>query len=359
MIDSQGDEMSLDQIALFNADLSRCSATIQNWKRHQLRSVQQDRARDYVLEQLDDCSVFIVMDWAMKWLETKYREKQSDWFGKKGLPWHLMVIIRKQKDRADKVTTETSKSFEHRTMCHIFDHCKQDAMSIVSILEDALRRLKMDDPKLQFAYLRSDNGSCYHSAITTTCISEIFTRTGILIRRIDFSEPQAGKGPCDRRAATIKGEVRRYIDEKHNCTTSKEFVEAAKSTKNLSIFAGQLNNNENVSSTIKSSNKSSKTKWPGISSIFNIEYECLPVDSMHSSSNNHPHVKVNIIAHSLLDQQSAVLILLIKLIDLFLSGTRSHFTQIFNDQYGEFSLCDRFSSSLIASVLHCPIKETC
>ena len=86
---------------------------------------------------------------------------------------------------------------------------------------------------------------------------------------------------------------RRYIDKKPNCTASKEFVEAAKSTKNLPIFADQLNNNENVSSTINSSKKSSKTTWSGIiSSIFNIE--CLPVDPMYFSSNNHTNVKVKL-----------------------------------------------------------------
>ncbi len=285
--------MSPDQMALFKADLSRNSELIQNWKKHQLRSVHQDRARDYVLEQLDDSSVFIVMDWAMKWIECKYREKQSDWFGKKGLPWHLMVIIRKQESRDGKVAMKTSKLFEYRTFCHIFDHCKQDALAVIKILEDVLKRLKMDDPKLRFAYLRSDNGSCYHNAITTTSISEIFIRTGILIRRIDFSEPQAGKGPCDRRAAVIKGEVRRYIDEKHNCTTSNEFVEAAKSIEYLSIFACKLQNNDNASSTIKTSNKSSKTTWPGISTIFNIQYESMPVDQVSSSLKNRIKSKVN------------------------------------------------------------------
>ena len=293
LIDENKEAINLDELSQFKNDFNRNSEAILNWKRHQLRSVHQDHARDHVLDQLDGSSVFIVMDWAMKWIETKYREKQSDWFGKKGLPWHLVVVIRRQRVYPGMAATVFPTAFEHRTLCHVFDQCKQDALSIVSILKDVLVRLKMDDQALQFAYLRSDNGACYHSAITTTAIKEIHERTGVFIRRIDFSEPQAGKGPCDRRAAVIKGEVRRYIDEKHNCTNSTEFVAAAKSTSHLSLFPSKLQIEENSSSLTNTSNRSPKTTWPGIASIFNIEYELAPVDQVSSASTSRTSSKVS------------------------------------------------------------------
>ena len=286
LIDEHKEAMNLDELSQFKTDFNRNSEAILNWKRHQLRSVHQDHARDHVLDQLDGSSVFIVMDWAMKWLETKYREKQSEWFGKKGLPWHLVVVIRRQRVHPGMAVVASSKVFEHRTLCHVFDQCKQDALSIVSILKDVLVSLKMDDQALKFVYLRSDNGACYHSTITTTAVKEIQDSTGVFIRRIDFSEPQAGKGPCDRRAAVIKGEVRRYIDEKHNCTNSTEFVAAAKSTSHLSLFSSKFQIEENNSSLTNTSNRSPKATWPGIASIFNIEYEFIPIDQASSSSTN-------------------------------------------------------------------------
>lgn len=45
-----------------------------DWKAHQLRVVHQDQARIDVLNNLDDESVMIHVDWAMKWLPVKYRE---------------------------------------------------------------------------------------------------------------------------------------------------------------------------------------------------------------------------------------------------------------------------------------------
>ena len=190
--------------------MNRHSEAILNWKRRQLRTVSQGHARDYVLEHLDDSSVYLIMDWAMKFLETKYREKQNEWFGKKGLPWHLTVAIRCERIHSDMSNEASTKRFGYRTFCHIFYQCKQDALSVVSILQDVLKRLKFDDQQIRFAFLRSDNGACYHSAITTAAIEEIFHTTGVCIRRIDFSDPQSGKNVCDRRTAVIKGEVRRY-----------------------------------------------------------------------------------------------------------------------------------------------------
>ena len=67
---------------------------IRSWKAHQLRSVRQDRARTDILATLEDSSVLITQDWAMKFLPQKYRESQSDWFGKRGISWHISVAAR-------------------------------------------------------------------------------------------------------------------------------------------------------------------------------------------------------------------------------------------------------------------------
>ena len=288
MLEKQESQMNADQFLTFKFLIEKNSEMIFNWKKHQLRSVHQDLSRQYVLENLDDSSVLFIMDWAMKWIETRYREKQSDWFGKKGLPWHLIVAIRRVKTNSVPSFAASSdrNRFEYRTFCHIFDQCKQDALSIISILQDVFKRMKLNDPQFRYAYLRSDNGACYHNAITTTAIDEIYRNTDVFIRRIDFSEPQAGKGPCDRQASVIKGQIRRYIDEKHDCTNSVEFVAGAKSTNHLSIFASRIFQTEDSSSSNDSTRKSQKTTWCGISNIYNISYDIESSDESSSFSTN-------------------------------------------------------------------------
>ena len=51
------------------------------------------------------------------------------------------------------------------------------------------------------------NAGCYHNINGPLLLSrkEVGERTGIKPVRYDFSEPQAGKDICDRKAASMKG----------------------------------------------------------------------------------------------------------------------------------------------------------
>ena len=59
-------------------------SNIQAWKSHLLCSLNQDQARLDVIDELDESSVLLIEDWAMKFLPCKYRENRHDWFGKRG-----------------------------------------------------------------------------------------------------------------------------------------------------------------------------------------------------------------------------------------------------------------------------------
>ena len=60
--------------------LKRANESIFEWKAHILRSVHQDEAKKDAFEELDSESCVVVMDWAMKFLQLHYREKQSEWY---------------------------------------------------------------------------------------------------------------------------------------------------------------------------------------------------------------------------------------------------------------------------------------
>ena len=46
-----------------------------------IRSINKEKAKQDALRSADDTSAILIMDWAMKFLQIRYREKQSDWFG--------------------------------------------------------------------------------------------------------------------------------------------------------------------------------------------------------------------------------------------------------------------------------------
>ena len=104
-------------------DLERAEADILQWKAHVLRSVNQDKAKH-------DISVLVVMDWAMNFLQMKYREKQSDWFGKRGISWHVSTVVSKPQNEV-----------QVETYAHIFDCSQQDWFAVCSIFEDLLRNV--------------------------------------------------------------------------------------------------------------------------------------------------------------------------------------------------------------------------
>ena len=163
------------------------------WKAHPLRSVNQDEARLDVLDALDESSVLLLQEWVMKFLPRKYRESQSDWFGKRGLSWHITVATRR---------VSPDQDFEMMTFAHVFQSCSQDSLAVQAIMSDVLGKLKEVMPMLSSVCYRQDNAGCYRISGTILGAVKAGEAHGITVRRLDFSDPQGGKGACDKKAAT-------------------------------------------------------------------------------------------------------------------------------------------------------------
>ena len=198
--------------------VKKAKQAISEWKAHQLRSVHQDCSRVNVLQSLDSSSVLIVQDFAMKFMPCRYREAQSDFFGKRGISWHVSVCHRNVNER-----------LEAQTFIHILESGLQDSEAVVLVMEHVLRSLKEQHPEITAAYFRQDNAGCYHSSCTILSARVLSMRSGIQVRRIDFSDPQGGKGSCDRKAAQVKAHIKSYVNEGNSVTTPSELKTAIES----------------------------------------------------------------------------------------------------------------------------------
>ena len=205
--------------AEFIHDFQTCKEKIFQWKQHILRTVNQEAAKTSILENLKEDEVLIVMDWAMKFLPWIDREKQTDFYGKKGINWHVSVALSLD-DRSQKSTD---------CHVHLFNSVPQGWFAVASILENLLVCIKMQNEKITKVYLRSDNAACYHCSPLIAAIHGISERTGVRICRYDFSEAQSGKDICDRRTAPLKIHAKRYGNEGYNITTSEELKTALES----------------------------------------------------------------------------------------------------------------------------------
>ena len=194
-------------------DFEQARTDIFQWKAHILRLVNQDKAKQDVMRNLNDSSALVVMDWAMKFLQMKYREKQSDWFAKRGISWHVSTVIFKQ---------DASSDVEVQTYAHLFDYCQQDWFAVCSIFENLLKNILASKPLINSVFLRSDEAGCYHNNALIASLKDVEQRLGVQVKRYDYSEPAYGKDVCDRILCPMKSSICCYCDEGHdiNCAAN-------------------------------------------------------------------------------------------------------------------------------------------
>ena len=115
------------------------------------------------------------------------------------------------------------------------------------------------------AYYKQDNAGCYHSGNSIISAKLAGDAVGVVVVRNDFLDPQGGKGVCDRKAATIKGDVGRYVNEGNdviNALQLKTAIESGQGTKEVkaSYVAAKPSSTFNIN-------------WDGISLLYNFEYD--------------------------------------------------------------------------------------
>ncbi|CAB4011594.1 hypothetical protein AWC38_SpisGene58 [Paramuricea clavata] len=171
-------------------DLREASEDVFWWKTHILRSVNQDKAKEDMIKRLDENTVLIVMDWAMKFLPTS----------------------------------------------------------------------------ISGAYLRSDEGACYHNNMTMAACQDISKLTGFKIINDHFSEPGQGKDICDRIICAMKSALKTFGNEGNDILTASDMRKALKERKVSGTTAC-------VGKIVEAKNSLVIKKVKGCSTIHNFQYE--------------------------------------------------------------------------------------
>ncbi|CAH3157045.1 unnamed protein product [Porites evermanni] len=208
-----------EQRARSQYDHKRAINSILLWKAHLLRIVVQEKAKQDVITNLYKESTLLIMDWAMKFLPMKFRERMDDFYGRRGEK--LTCSIKSASEDEDRVEVDT--------FVHIFDSCTQDWFSVASIVEHVLSVIRMEDPSITKFFLRSDNAGCYHNTELLLSLRAMGERHGVEFKPYDFSDPQSCKDVCDRRIASMKTHMRRWVNEGHGITTAEEMKIALES----------------------------------------------------------------------------------------------------------------------------------
>ncbi|CAI5450995.1 unnamed protein product [Caenorhabditis angaria] len=178
------------------------------YKKHVMRARVTENEKAFRLANLQEGEAVLLMDYAQKLLPLKHIERQTDYFGKTGMSWHVAHV-----------TANVSSELKVHHFIHILK-AKQDSKSTVSIIEHVLSSLKKQGIKKVF--LRSDNAGNYHSTSTIGSLPQISQRTGVEVMEYSFSESQDGKSSCDRLAAVAKKKIHTAVDSGYDVTTEEE-----------------------------------------------------------------------------------------------------------------------------------------
>ena len=154
----------------------------------------------------------------MKFTAIKYREKLTEWFGKRGINWHVSSVV----------TRSSSNDLEVVSYVHLINSCRQDWYAVLSIIEHLLALIKAHNSSIRKAYIRSDEAGCYHNNMLVSSLCDLGNRQGIKIVRYDHSEPQSGKDVCDRILCPLKASIKRYCNEGHDIVTAQDMHTALK-----------------------------------------------------------------------------------------------------------------------------------
>ena len=109
------------------------------------------------------------------------------------------------------------------TFVHIFLNCSQESPAVLANFDDVFKCLKNVKPDVRNVYLKQDNAGCYHSATTMLLVQKVASKHSITLKRIGFSDPQGGKGSCDRKAALIKNHMKFYLNAGNDIETAEQF----------------------------------------------------------------------------------------------------------------------------------------
>ena len=148
----------------------------------------------------------------------------------------------------------------------MFQSCSQDSIAVLAVIEDVVKQLKEGMPDIKSIIFRQDNAGCYHSAATMLGLQQLTCQHNVALR-MDFSDPQGGKGPCDRKAATVKSHMRTFLNSGNDIETVEQMKTAIEPGGGIRGVRVKLR-------ALDCPHKQGpKLRWQGVSFVNNVTYE--------------------------------------------------------------------------------------
>ncbi len=227
-------EYLITQIPEIHHDLLMdCREKLHIYMGHRVRVSNQRSAINDLRSSLDDSEAMIILDFKMKFESKYFREKTSEFYGKKGMTWHGAMVYSRYTEEAKEVAAQAGKQLEPFNITY-YDHIstgdsKQDWFAVLSYFEAVIIRMKKDLPHVKRVYVQCDNANCYRTVPLLLGMVLLGINHEVEVKRDTHSGIQDGKSPLDAHFATAMRHVLLYCNEGHDVVTPVQLVNALRS----------------------------------------------------------------------------------------------------------------------------------
>ena len=158
----------------------------------------------------------VVMDFKMKILSLLFREKQRDWFSKRGFSLLGALIIFGSADDQD----------HNEVLYHFFisDDTTQDA-EYVNTAKEILYKYILPQYGIDTVNYRCDGAGCFVSAEAKAAMAHWLKRCGIKEKTYKNNVPGKGKSPLDGQFGIQGQSLTRQVDEGGSFSTAEELYD--------------------------------------------------------------------------------------------------------------------------------------
>lgn len=111
----------LAKLAQTSRDINDAIIKINDMLHHQIRVAWNENHRHDLIANMNYGTAVITLDWAMKFLPMRSRETQKDFYGQRGISYHITHVMIKLDIDNDNDPEIDEQYFVQRTFVHIFD----------------------------------------------------------------------------------------------------------------------------------------------------------------------------------------------------------------------------------------------
>jgi hypothetical protein len=231
--------------AMYHELLEECKQKLVLYQGHRIRVANQRQAINTILSDLEGNEGYVVMDYKMKFEAMYYREKTTDFYGKKGSSWHgAMIYSRYTSDQIQAHATESDAPLQPH---HIFyydqissDDSTQDNGAVMSYFEAICIKIREHFPHISAIHVQTDNARCYKAPELIYALYVIAHHYSLKIICYIHTGIQDGKGPIDGHFATAMKHVSRFCNMGNDVVTPLDIVHALRANGGLNNSVADL-----------------------------------------------------------------------------------------------------------------------